>query len=151
MDTPISPIASQSKHAYHLGISLLKTIIYGKIYEEVHGQSRAMAKAAATQLLSFLPSFLHQARRGRVRSRILSTGYKEQKSRRPRAATLGPADARRACPRVGRRFLRGYVCQHHKVPKSQAIPDLNITIPGPKQVIVFNVILGNYITNFDLK
>ncbi|CAK9231527.1 unnamed protein product [Sphagnum troendelagicum] len=62
-----------------------------------------MAKAAATQL----PSFLHQqARRGRVRSRILSTGYKEQKSRRLRAATLRPADAKRACPRVGRRFVR---------------------------------------------
>jgi hypothetical protein len=87
-----------------------------------------MAKAAATQL----PSFTRQDAE-EFEAAFCPPGTKTQKSRRSRAATLGPADARRACPRVGRRFVRVYVCQYHKVPKSQAIPDLNITFQVPNR------------------
>jgi hypothetical protein len=115
------------------------------------GASTAMAEAAATQL----PSFLHQARRGRVRSRILSTGYKEQKSRQSGAATLGPADARSACPRGRaplRARLRSSIPQGPKKSthsRSQHLHSRSQT-GHSFQCLYKYVLLGNYLINFDL-
>ncbi|CAM6010537.1 unnamed protein product [Sphagnum balticum] len=105
---------------------------------EEHGQSRAMAKATATQFLSSL----HQARRGRVRSRILSTGYKDAKQ--SAVTSRDPwTSGRQTCLSAGRAPLRASLrLSIPRGPKKSSHSRSQHYIPGPKQVIVFNVYIN---------
>jgi hypothetical protein len=93
----------------------------------MHGDGEGRCNTA-----SFLPSFTRQDAE-ESEAGICPPGTKSKRvgGQEPRPLDQRTPDV--PVRGVGRRFVRVYVRQYHKVPKSQPIPDLNITFQVPNR------------------